>query len=543
MSPFKPSPYQEAIFRAIETDTDDLQIGAVAGSGKTKTIEEAVNRLPAFLHGRTLLTAFNNHIKSELVQRQKRGEIPRNIRIQTIHGIGYAILIRTFQPQDKENWVDKWKTQRLAEYYLAELELGEEEQAEAKLFTDALTELTRLCMMTLTDAADEATLWLLVDQYEIELPPTLGPQVVAAVPQLMTWDKQGLPHPDHHGKTYHPCETVSYDDMIWLPLALNLSVPQYDLAFVDECQDFNRAQQELLYRTGGRKIWLGDKRQAIYGFTGADAEAFDRIATVTGAKRLPLSICYRCAKRVVALAQRIVPEIQAAPDAPEGAVVQITEDNLLSLATNHYRHNRGSLFLLLCRVNAPLIENCFKLIREGVPARVKGRDIGQQLLRAFDEMTRMPDFDMARFREFADEYYRVKYAALARRQSSENQVAALGDRVNSLRAIYDALSLENARIRSRVDGPTPPFSDAGLYRARLQSLFTDGEECITFSSIHKAKGLEAAKVGLLRPDLLPHPNARDVEQERNLAYVAITRAREELYIAGHSTIIGSLNLT
>ena len=53
-----------------------------------------------------------------------------------------------------------------------------------------------------------------------------------------------------------------------------------------------------------------------------------------------------------------------------------------------------------------------------------------------------------------------------------------------------------------------------------------------FSTIHRAKGLEADTVHLVRPDLLPHPMARgwQVEQETHLRYVAHTRANRSLTI-------------
>ncbi len=75
-------------------------------------------------------------------------------------------------------------------------------------------------------------------------------------------------------------------------------------------------------------------------------------------------------------------------------------------------------------------------------------------------------------------------------------------------------------------------------RGRIKAMFgkvEDGVERIRLSTVHRAKGLEAQRVWVLRPDLMPHPMARQdwaVEQERNLIYVAVTRAIGELYWVG-----------
>ena len=47
-------------------------------------------------------------------------------------------------------------------------------------------------------------------------------------------------------------------------------------------------------------------------------------------------------------------------------------------------------------------------------------------------------------------------------------------------------------------------------------------------TVHKAKGLEAENVYIIRPDLMPHPKATNVESEMNIKYVAITRAISKL---------------
>ena len=54
---------------------------------------------------------------------------------------------------------------------------------------------------------------------------------------------------------------------------------------------------------------------------------------------------------------------------------------------------------------------------------------------------------------------------------------------------------------------------------------------VTLSSIHRAKGLEASHVYILRPELLPHPMAKrpwEQVQEKNIEYVALTRSLDTL---------------
>src|SRR5690606_35186416 len=104
---------------------------------------------------------------------------------------------------------------------------------------------------------------------------------------------------------------VDFDDMIWFPFVYRLNVGKYDVVFVDETQDLNAAQIAMVYsaiKIDGRIIAVGDPFQSIYQFRGADSEAIPNIIKKLSAKTLPLSITYRCPKKVVALAKEIVPD-------------------------------------------------------------------------------------------------------------------------------------------------------------------------------------------------------------------------------------------
>jgi len=69
-------------------------------------------------------------------------------------------------------------------------------------------------------------------------------------------------------------------------------------------------------------------------------------------------------------------------------------------------------------------------------------------------------------------------------------------------------------------------------KMKIKTIFTDEIKGIVLSTVHKAKGLESNRVFIVRPDLMPLPNARSWQyiQEKNLEYVAYTRARLELII-------------
>ena len=527
MSAFAPSVFQQAIFDAVLNGDGNFVISAVAGSGKTRTIVELTKRIPLDLRSSCFLTAFNKSIEMELSARKADGRIPSEITIQTIHGLGYKILRNALRVKDTKNWVDGKKYQRLSAIYWRELEYSEETTREEsyKQAVSATARIVELAMLNLADPNDKDGLVSLAAHYGTEYPLSYEERILAAVPQILKWGREGLRVRDEKGKTYHPAETISYADMIYLPIALNCIFPHYKIIIADEAQDLNRCQQELLLRLKGRIIAVGDPQQAIYGFAGADAESFHRIKKMTNAIQLPLSICYRCSKAVVEFAKTFVPQIEAAPDAPQGAVITAGADQMLELAKAHFRDEnlREKPFMILCRINADLITAAFSLISQGIPARVVGRDIGEALIKMIDIISEQTGFKFDEFEEYAARYRAIQVELLEKRDNSEMAIADLCDRVDSILAVHAA-----ARTAGR--------GSIQEMRSFINDLFAENEKnAIIFSSIHRAKGLEADTVCIMRTDLMPHPMARqawELEQEVNLGYVAGTRAKLILYVDG-----------
>lgn len=86
----KPSKYQIAIYKAFKETEDNLNISAVAGSGKTTVLLELLKFIPK--NKTALFLAFNNSIVDELKDRIERRD---GIDIMTIHSYGLEINFKS----------------------------------------------------------------------------------------------------------------------------------------------------------------------------------------------------------------------------------------------------------------------------------------------------------------------------------------------------------------------------------------------------------------------------------------------------------------
>jgi len=170
--------------------------------------------------------------------------------------------------------------------------------------------------------------------------------------------------------------------------------------------------------------------------------------------------------------------------------------------------------LVLCRINAPLVSECFKLLKSGRKASIQGRDIGQGLIKTIEKMKASSIVDMV---AKLDDWLRAEtLKEQAKRNPREQKTINLGDRHDCLCTFCeDAQSVQDV-----VDKITRIFSDT-----------TSGG--ILLSSIHRAKGKEASRVFLLQPKgaEVNHPMTKTAQgkaENQNLMYVAITRSIQEL---------------
>lgn len=475
----RPSPHQEAILDAVRNTSDNLIIQACAGSGKTTTLRMICEAMPISM--RVVAVCFNRSIAQEFERK-----LPRHIEVGTMHKIGFKI-VRQNRPKAR---LDEYKINRVLKDFSKRLRFRDNKEASA--WCALMQRTAGLVMATMTNAEDHAELMSLAGYYDLELEPADLADVAMVVRKLRMEQ-----------------DTISFDDMIDAPLFHGYTFPKYDVVLIDEAQDLNASQLEFCARlaASGRIIAVGDRNQSIYGFRGADHAAMDRLQERFQCRELPLSVCYRCGKSIVAEAQRVVgaEAIQAPDIADDGLVIRREPKEMPETLSTLQPGD-----MVICRTNKPLVAPCFELIRRGIKAVIRGRDIGKGLLALVDKhagkIGDMPLDEMIA----AVNRWKWQRINILLAQEKEAQAQTIEDQVDTLAAIA-----ENVGTVQEL-------------RKAIETIFSDDVVGVLFSSVHRAKGLEADCVVLLAPEQIPHPMAKTPEalqQERNLEYVAKTRPR------------------
>lgn len=165
----------------------------------------------------------------------------------------------------------------------------------------------------------------------------------------------------------------------------------------------------------------------------------------------------------------------------------------------------------LCRNTAPIIQHAFGLIQRGVGCRVLGREIGTSLT-ALVKACKTTDMDELESRLIQR---RNREVARANAKGDTRGAAALEDKFDCLNIFLQNNETVEDVVRS------------------IETLFDERRRGLhTLATIHKAKGLEWPTVFLLDFDLLPSKwstQGWQRQQERNLQYVAVTRAKLHLH--------------
>jgi superfamily I DNA/RNA helicase len=517
------SALQEAIFAWFESGEGHLTVTARAGSGKTSTSVEGINRAP---EGNIWFAAYNKHIQVEM---EKRLENPAAVA-KTIHAIGYACIKRKWG--DEAQGVDNDRAYRLADEALADPRVVAEVRAAPPPESDKLIPEFRHAPYVSREVGG-AVASVLTKVREVA-PFAFREECALAVAQVEDVMAQYdlLPEEvlERHGwsaariavAALHAVRAAAefkdrrfdFADMLFLPLVNGWCYPRFDMVVVDEHQDMSEpmlAFVRKMLKAHGRIALVGDEMQAIYSFRGADSAAAVRLAESLGAAPLPLNITYRCPQAVVREAQRLVPDFYAAPGAPEGVVREI---KVMDLAAQVQVGD-----FVLSRVNAPLLRVALDVMLQKKPVCIVGRQIGDALVKLVGKIHR----GVAPIGDFLEALQDYREDAVERLGSSKERSAK-----SKLEKLLDQVEALEFLARGLSDAGGSPDTGALVTKIRMFFSEQDPRRCVTLSTVHGAKGLERDRVFILRDTLYVYGMRAGESEERNIEYVAITRAKKEL---------------
>lgn len=463
----------------------NLIISAYAGTGKTFTL------INAFLHApeKTILYCVFNK-KNQL---EAQGKISDSrVQVSTLHSVGYKLIARAWG-RIKANGYAEWNRVTTVcpelkdkKYMVANI---------AKLISTAknffagvpsLEDMRKLCLAKDCEPSDkdQAQGWTVDKVCEIAM-------------QAMELSKQ---------RAFE----ISFDDMVWLPVAIDLCKPEFDLICGDEWQDAGVNQVEMIARLvkpNGRLCFVGDDFQSIYNFRGALAGNMGLCKERFGATELKLTQTFRCPQSVVDKAKQYVPDYVAHASNAQGTVADIGDSAMLAkLAIGD---------AVLSRLNAPLMGYCLNLIRLGKPAKIEGKDIARDLRRIVESL----NCTIENLDNRLDVWAQTMIAKATGRNATQ-RIELISDQADTLKVLAEVSS---------------SISDL---LARLDNLFQDSQSeyakpAIILSSVHKAKGLEWRNVYLLNETFFRSragSTPEQQEEEKHIHYVALTRAMENLYL-------------
>lgn len=492
---FIPTPEQEEILRIGRDTESNMIVRAYAGTGKTTTLELLSKVLPSTTNG--LFLAFNVRIKEELAKR-----VAPNFAVMTLNGLGHRA----------------WAAVSQGRLILDDKKIGVLTSAACKKYELRSKETWAL----LRDLVNSA-------------------MVNGLVPKDFTYAKTVVPDTYDNWRAFADdgCENneidiareiltesigqalagrICFADQLYMPVCFGGSFPGYNLVMVDEAQDLSPLNHIMVRKTARKRlIVIGDERQAIYAWRGADHQSIENIKKLRPDwVELPLHTTFRCPQIAVQRAREHAPGFTAGPANLPGTITRLPEKGNAWGWAEVAAISKSDDIAVICRNNAPLLSMAFKLLRQRIGVKMLGRDIGKGLVAQARKLLPLPNIPAAECSALIKNWME-KEMQFAGMNQDEVKMERIADKGECLLAVLDAQP-----------------ANAGELIAMLEALFQRDDGQVTLSSGHRAKGLEWQTVVHLDPWRIPSKWAVSESaklQEKNLLYVIETRMKEHLILA------------
>lgn len=477
-----PSKFQEEIYKEYNNSNCNLIIEAGPGSGKSHTILSMIGMTPKFK--KCILVAFNKSIQEELSTK-----VPANVEVKTIHGLAYSIL--------RKNIFKNFKVTGYKNFILGKkhLNLTKLKVKEVDVYLFLISKIIDLSRMNLCKTREDIEAVCL--DYNIS---TINGEIDDVMKMIVILDK--------YNRTDQKEVMIDFTDMLYLAYTMVEPelYPKYSVVFCDELQDLNPLQKEIVERIikhkTGRFVGVGDKRQSIYSFMGANIQAFESFLNRPNTKMLPLSVTYRCSKEVTKEANKIFPGLESFESNEEG---EVREGSLEEVKDGDF---------VICRNNMPLIEAWINIIKQGKKCHILGKEFGKSLMMIIGKLDKCDDY---------------KDGVTSILKKKEDELKSKGFKRPTANNNYQSL-VEKLTI---INILKTEFGSFEVMKNKIEEIFTDDDKSkgVILMSGHKSKGLETDTVFFLKRDLIPSKYSetpQELYQERCLLYVITTRAKLNL---------------
>jgi superfamily I DNA/RNA helicase len=538
------TPAQEKIINAPADE--NILVHAGPGSGKTRVLVERIRQLMSrgVAPESVLVLTFTNRAVDEIKQRLDAARI----QVATFHGFCLSVL-RDIRPGVTQLYHEPERTWALRKLFPA-LALADIQKAVQRIGTGTL------------DEADAVTA-----RYRVFLQEQPAFDIGLIIDDFIALDRQGL---------------------------LATCKKRYQYILVDEFQDINAPQHALLllFHPTARFFVIGDPDQAIYAWRGARPDLFFDFAAGIKAVRYRLDTNFRSRPNILGAAAVLIAhnrnehlemKTSAAaglpieflqPDQPADEARQVTAriEELLG-GTQMHRGKAAHLapadIAVLYRGRMAGMAVRAELANAGIPTEIRGEDWLEnpalRLVLACVRQRQEPGlFNVLNILTAAEMVDRktakgiLACGTLEEAAVKYKPVQIIIDTIQTwhgmqLRQVVEAV-YENFRTVIR-DEELLVRQLAGL-AGRFQDdparfletvnanpfLMTDDvkPQGLVLSTFHGAKGLEFGAVFIVGAvdGITPSVYNPDLEEERRLFYVAMTRAKERLFISSPARMSG-----
>ena len=555
--------------RIIRSKNRVVEVTAAPGSGKTYTlIRRAVHLLATVPAEQILVLSFSNASVREIRQRMRAmstdsttGAEISNVTVQTAHAFAKGLIKQKSVLSEK----------RAIKLLARSIKAVQKDCKKGVLWPDVSTSQMQRRLTQLEELLEQQNIRLVLNFMSVVQASRkkVSESVTGKFDKLAGYVKVLCAIRNKYSAIKKAKGDIDYGDMLVQAVKAiegGASIP-FTHILVDEYQDCSAAQTHLLTllaNLDGRSLMVfGDSCQGIYGFAGANYTALSGV--LDDVRQLSLPVSRRLTSQTAALASAVaqLEDDQAIQTTSAGKMPVLVRDDTLDSQTKHIVRDIQKLIAagtpteqiaVLARTKALLHPVEQSLLALDVQTDRMGHTRHRKHVLAVLRLVRIVErLAVSKSKVKPERLHKALPSVTAddARWKKETLNLAKVGRMPSLESRYKGCAAvylrlnggvrKDADLRADVNRWLPKcrdYKDARSMRAAIKAMMA--EEVVT-GTIHAAKGREWDHVLIVgaTDGLLPIHFATDdiaISQERNMLYVAITRARKNVRLYHAPTV-------